>query len=203
MAVMNPLDGLLTLDVPSWPESAAAASPSPLGSLVARSGLYRRNGIAWASCRTWRRNAKTADIAILRAAKAELDPGIIAAAADELAELARALLGRPAAHWCVSTVAVWHSRRPDSLPVRVARGVAERLQLSFVRLFADRFVSGSSHPRQHDRLPPVTWLAAPPGPVLLVDDVATSGWHIEEALTAIRARDIPALAVVWISGTVR
>jgi predicted amidophosphoribosyltransferase len=38
------------------------------------------------------------------------------------------------------------------------------------------------------------------GPVLLVDDVATSGRHIEEATELLRAKGASVLAVAWIGG---
>jgi hypothetical protein len=72
-----------------------------------------------------------------------------------------------------------------------------------VKVWRDRFVTGSSHPKEFRKLPPLTWQdAPPPGLVLLVDDVATSGWHLEEALTALRAAGHLALGLAWISGTV-
>jgi len=39
-------------------------------------------------------------------------------------------------------------------------------------------------------------------PALVVDDVATSGCHMEEALQALRSRAVDAFGVVWISGEV-
>lgn len=41
------------------------------------------------------------------------------------------------------------------------------------------------------------------GPILVVDDVATSGAHLEQALAAIRAAGHPGVGAVWISGDVR
>jgi predicted amidophosphoribosyltransferase len=38
--------------------------------------------------------------------------------------------------------------------------------------------------------------------MLLVDDLATSGWHVEESLTALRRLGASASAFVWITGAV-
>jgi predicted amidophosphoribosyltransferase len=38
--------------------------------------------------------------------------------------------------------------------------------------------------------------------MILVDDLATSGWHVEEALTTLRNLGASASAFVWITGTV-
>jgi orotate phosphoribosyltransferase len=39
--------------------------------------------------------------------------------------------------------------------------------------------------------------------MLVIDDLATSGWHIEEALTRIREFGVAAFGAVWISGTTK
>ena len=113
------------------------------------------------------------------------------------------MLFGPLRGWTVSTVAVDHSRRPDSFAVRLAQGVAAELDLRFAKIFADRFVAGVSHPKEFSKLPPLQRAVDPTEPVLLVDDVATSGWHLEEAITNLRGCGIACLAVTWISGTIR
>jgi hypothetical protein len=47
------------------------------------------------------------------------------------------------------------------------------------------------------------WCEQPDRAVVLVDDIATSGWHIEEAQGMVRGRGLPAFGAVWISGTIR
>jgi hypothetical protein len=42
-------------------------------------------------------------------------------------------------------------------------------------------------------------LAKPIGATLVVDDVATSGYHMEEAIKALRSLAIPAMGVAWVS----
>jgi orotate phosphoribosyltransferase len=38
--------------------------------------------------------------------------------------------------------------------------------------------------------------------MIVVDDLATSGWHVEESLNALRSLGVSASAFVWITGTV-
>ena len=71
-----------------------------------------------------------------------------------------------------------------------------------MRAFTDCFVSGSSHPKTFADLPPLQWNMPPTAPVLLVDDLATSGCHVEEAGLMLRSLGRPALALTWISGMV-
>lgn len=144
---------------------------------------------------------KRRDIRALKLAKETVDPAIIAGAAAEVANLVKLFLGG-APGFSVSTVSVGHFRRPDSFAVRMAAAAAAELDQPFVKIFADRFVKGVSHPKELKKLRPLERLVLPATPVLLVDDVATSGWHLEEAMTNLRAAGVPCLAIAWISRTI-
>lgn len=178
------------------------ASGSDEFPLTSRRALYSRKGVTWAAARAWRHDSKKADIEWLKAAKASLDARAIDGGADDVARLTADLFGALSG-WTVSTTAVGHSRRTDSFAVRMAQGVAERLSLPFVKVFADRFVSGVSHPKEFRNLPPLQLQPGIAGPILLVDDVATSGWHMEEAANVLRTFGHPVFGAVWISGAVK
>jgi hypothetical protein len=62
-----------------------------------------------------------------------------------------------------------------------------------------------SHPKEFNRIPPLERsdaFGAAASPVLIVDDLATSGWHLEEALTNARDGGLSAVGAAWISGSV-
>ena len=80
--------------------------------------------------------------------------------------------------------------------------VTAALDLPFLQVFADRPCSGVSHPKEFAKLPPLERIADPLGAMILVDDLATSGWHVEESLTALRRLGTAASAITWITGTV-
>jgi hypothetical protein len=181
---------------------APDAPPSPLGALAYRPALYRRHAVSWCSVRAWRADAKYADLARLKLCKAYVDPGIIAAAAGEIAALLRLLFG-PLPGWLVTAVACGHSRRHGCFGKRLGQAVAGELALEWVELFCDRFVAGVSHPKECKKLPPLQWRAKPDTPVLVIDDLASSGFHIEEALGLVRGLGLPAFGAVWISGNVK
>jgi hypothetical protein len=84
----------------------------------------------------------------------------------------------------------------------MAVAAADGLGSTFCRVFDNRFVSGVSHPQEFDRLPLLKMLEGPAGP-LVVDDVATSGWHMHQAVTALRVAGAPAMGAVWLSGVKR
>jgi len=172
-----------------------------LGSLVYRPMVFRRNDVGWVAACAWRAGAKADDVAALKRAKRELDRDLIDGTADILAGLLRQLQGERAAA-AVTSVPCGHSRRPDCLGKQIAQAVAAALDLPFLQVFADRPCSGVSHPKEFAKLPPLERIADPLGAMILVDDLATSGWHVEESLTALRRLGTAASAFTWITGTV-
>lgn len=194
-----PQDWLRRVDEPAIVEQIELPR---FGDTQPRLAIFGRNDVSWIAARAWCANRKKADIAALKAAKACVDPRLVEQAADELAGVLVKIWGRggPA---LVSTVPVGHSCRPDSFAVQLAAGVAQRLDLSFAKLFADRFVSGSSHPKEFRKLPPVEMVERPEQrQIYLIDDVSTSGWHLEESMTALRASGYAVQSAVWIGGVV-
>ncbi|MBJ3775863.1 phosphoribosyltransferase [Acuticoccus mangrovi] len=135
-------------------------------------------------------------------AKATLEPATIASAAGDIARLAPPMFGHVAA---VTVVPCGHSRRPDCFGWRLGAAVADRLGVPFHDAWAHRPMTGSSHPTRFRYLPPLdrtSDLAAARGLVLVVDDLATSGFHMAEALADARAQGAAAAGVSWIYGTV-
>lgn len=167
--------------------------------LIRRPAVRRRNAVSYLTVRRWRTAHRAADLAAFKAEKRAKTAEVIAAAADDLANELRALVGAGDG-WSVACIACGHSRDPDCWGKCLARAVAEAMALPFLQVFADRLVPGSSHPKEFKRLPPLEWSTRPAGAILLVDDLATSGWHLEEALTMLRAK-VPAIGAAWIGGT--
>ena len=59
---------------------------------------------------------------------------------------------------------------------------------------------GSSHPKDNARRPPLILSRPVAEPLILVDDVATSGRHLEEAAELLRPHCGALLALAWIGG---
>jgi predicted amidophosphoribosyltransferase len=163
--------------------------------------VFRRNDIGWIAACAWRAGAKADDIAALKLAKRELDARLIDDAAQLLVALVRQLRGEAAVD-AVTSVPCGHSRRPDCLGKQIAQAVSRALNVPFLQVFADRPCSGVSHPKEFGKLPPLERIAAPRPSMILVDDLATSGWHVEESLTTLRRLGASASAFVLITGTV-
>lgn len=151
------------------------------------------------STRAWRAHDRPQALEALKQAKRTPDDAVIDAAGREMAGLAARLFGCLCG-WTVTSVPCGHSCRCDCFGKRLAQSVAKALDVPFVQVWEDRFAPGVSHPKECAKLAPLRFIAKPDGPVLLVDDVATSGWHIEEGLRALRSKGVAASGVVWISG---
>lgn len=172
-----------------------------LGSLVSRPMVFRRNDVGWIAACAWRSAAKADDLAALKRAKREIDQPLIAEAGALTAALIRQLRGEPATD-TITCIPCGHSRRHDCFGKRLAQAVAEVLGLPFLQIFADRFCSGVSHPKEFAKLPPLHRVADPSPSMIVIDDLAVSGWHVEEMLLALRGLGVSASALVWISGSV-
>jgi hypothetical protein len=118
-------------------------------------------------------------------------------AAAEIALLWLRLTANPGG-WTVTNVAAGHSGG-NSFGARLAIAVTERLSLGYLQVWRDRSIKGTPHPKEFRRLPPLDMLAKPIGATLVIDDVATSGYHMWEALMALRGLGIPAAGIARIS----
>jgi hypothetical protein len=186
---------------------APVTADGGLGGIVWRPAVYGRGAVRWLSACAWRADTRRHDLEDFKAAKRMLDEDALAAAAERLVWLLEPLIGAGFADG-VTSVPCGHSRRHDCFGRRLAEHVARRLALPFVQVHADRFCPGVSHPKEFRFLPPLARIADPPmelrgARVLLIDDIATSGWHLEESLGALRAYGAAALAAVWISGQIK
>jgi hypothetical protein len=174
-----------------------------IGHTVWRPMVFSRHEVSWVACRAWRWSTKQADLAVFRAAKRDGAPAVIQAAAGEVALLVGRLFGSLPG-WSVVPMPCGNSGTAECFGKKLARESAAALGLPFAQVFEDRLVEGgSSHPQRYARLGPLVWRDRPMGPVLLVDDLATTGLHVEQALGVLRGEGIAALAMVWISGDVK
>jgi hypothetical protein len=175
---------------------------SVMNSLIYRPTIFQRNEIRWISVFNWRAGSKITGLAALKRAKRELDRQVIAEAAVAVAALAVQLFGDQPADG-VTNVPCGHSCRPDCFGKRLAQSVADNLEIPFVQMFADRPRTGVSHPKRSANVTPLRRIGSPPGSLLLVDDLATSGQHLEESTLALRKLGVPVSAMAWISGVVK
>lgn len=185
------------LDLPSQPGHNTAAK-FLLKTLLKRTTLRNRKDVSYVTLRTWSKTIKEHQLGALQIVKLDPDPEFVKAVADEIAQHVRRFFGAPRIG-CVVAVPCGHSRRDDCLSVQIARMVADILAVSYVAAFECAPLPGSSHPikSQYFRAPKL--VAELTGDtVLLVDDVATSGRHIETAVNVLREKVSHVTAIAWI-----
>ncbi len=171
-----------------------------LDTLIRRRSVKSRNAVSYLSLRTWRKPLKKHQIAALREVKAAPTPVFIDTVSEEIAGGLDRLVGdRPAR--IVTHVPCGHSGRNDCLSCLLARRLATRLGLTFVSAFRPNFSGGSSHPKANLVRPAMEIDTPIVDPVLLVDDVASSGRHMEEAVGLLRQSADVVLPVAWIAST--
>jgi hypothetical protein len=187
---------------PELPYHPSSRPSLVLDALIYRPSVFRRNEMRWISVFNWRAGHKANGLAALRRAKQTLDRQVISEASVSIAALACELFGDHPAD-AVTNVPCGHSRRPDCFGKQLAQAVAANLQLRFVQVFADRPAAGGSHPKQNTQLTPLRQIGSPPRSVLLVDDLATSGAHMEESTIALRKLGVSGPAIAWISGLIK
>jgi hypothetical protein len=156
-----------------------------------------RNGISYLTARRFSAQNRLGSIRALKRLKASATDHETGLAAAEIALVWMLLTGNPGG-WTVTNIAAGHSGG-NSFGARLAVAVAERLALSYLQVWRDRPIKGVSHPKEFRGLPPLGMVAKPVGATLVIDDVATSGYHLEEAIKALRSPGIPAAGIAWIS----
>lgn len=179
-------------------DGAGPLSRFLLDTLVRSQRLKRRRETSYIALRTWRTPIKDYQISALKALKDENPTGFVSAVADELAEAVKSVFGDLSK--CVVVPVPCGSSGPDCLACRLATGLARRINVPMVRAFQQiETPIGNSHPRRNSRRGRMKLIETIEQPVILVDDVVTSGSHIDEAATILRETSPQVWSVVWIA----
>ena len=165
--------------------------------LPASRRLLKRKNQSYLALRTWRKSIKPYQMSALKALKVECPDVLIDLVAGEMAEEITSFFGQVSGHVIVP-VPCGHSG-PGCLSERLAKAVAHRLSIESVTAFVCATHRGTSHPRKNAMRPKMRISCPIERPVILIDDVATSGAHIEEAGRLLLLTAPSVWSVVWIS----
>lgn len=168
-----------------------------LETLVNRPRLRTRKDISYVTLRSWRTDIKKWQLAAFKAIKSETADQFADHIALEISDAVRRLMGGVSIDLVVP-VPCGHSKSDECLSVLIARKLARKTQAQYVSAFENRPRVGSSHPRKNISLPPLRLLKPVSGSVLLVDDVATSGTHIQSAAAHLKETAKQVVAVAWL-----
>ncbi|MFM5949633.1 MAG: hypothetical protein ACKOPM_10460, partial [Novosphingobium sp.] len=178
-------------------EDSSVTSEFLLNTLIRQKRLLHRGDLPYYAVSRWRKGVKEAQIAALKALKRRPSAGFIDAVSQELASAASALFGTSTFE-AVTNVPCGHSG-PRCLAALLAERTAHILGVPYRPVFEGMELSGSSHPKTNSKRPRMRLKDKLECPVLLIDDVATSGSHIAEAARTLKTTAPAVLSMVWIA----
>jgi len=165
--------------------------------LVKRAAVRSRNGVGYVIVRGWRAAIKEHQVSALRALKTNPPSSLVLGIGEELTQAVRSVFGESHIENVVP-VPCGNSECNECLSTRISANVATRLGARYVAGLKPQGGSGGSHPRKSARLSAFEVVRRLKGVTLVVDDVVSSGRHLELAVRALRSGDKPVLAVAWI-----
>lgn len=198
------------LEAPGFHEAIAGYNGVPLPvddplatflfrTLVSRRSLKSRKSAHYVTLRCWKKSVKDTQIAALRSLKSQPPPRAVVAIATEFATATQELY--PGLEFsAVVPVPCGSSGHQRCLSFLLAEEISKTLGVPVRRALKSSVSSRVSHPKQSARLTKFEPGEAVSGQVLLIDDVATSGTHIELAVKALRSQGVTPIAIAWIGG---
>jgi PAS domain-containing protein len=174
-----------------------AAQTFLLDTLIERRSVRHRNLVSYLTLRTWRQPMRTYQINAFKALKQKMPPQFAEAIVADMADYLQQFIGL-AAFKAIVPMPCGHSPEGRCLSLEIARHLSAQVNIPVIQVFVRRPHKGKSHPKQNTKRPSMILQRELVGPVLLVDDVATSGAHMEEAIKLLRPACGTVLAVAWI-----
>ena len=168
-----------------------------LKSLIRKRSLKSRRSVTYVTLREWRKAVKDTQIAALTALKLNPSSQSVSQIATEIVEAKNNIYDRM--HFSsVIPIPCGSSGHNRCLSVLLAQEIAIQLDVPYLEAIEAEPVVGSSHPRKSARLRPYKLKHPVSGNVLIVDDVASTGTHIEKAMELLRNNGVNPFAIVWI-----
>jgi len=196
------LGGLGFQDTGVGDDGLLQTSRDPLASfllrtLVLRRSLRSRKTTHYVTLRSWKKSVKDTQIAALRSLKAQVPEAAVAVIAVEIATAARELYAG-VIFAGVIPIPCGNSGHARCLSVLLAQRVAVLLGVPFRDVLSGVVLVSASHPRKSAALPRYRVKEEVSGQVLVIDDVTSTGTHIEFAVKALRAKGGSPFAIAWI-----
>lgn len=158
--------------------------------------LIKRCGTAYHAVNKWRVPLKEHQIDAVKLVKKYRPPAMVDRLSEQLCEASSLIFGKNPVY--VTNVACGHGGL-NCFAQELAKNIADKAALEYVDVFPRLPVSGTSHPKKNADRPAMQVIDVPDAPVLLVDDIATSGSHICEATEKLRELNCSVFPLAWIA----
>jgi predicted amidophosphoribosyltransferase len=168
--------------------------------LVKKRALRSRGEMSFVTLRSWNKAIREYQIKALKAIKKCSTMKLASIAARECAVEIKSLVGTGTFKFIVPVPGGHSSPSSRCLSHDMAVALGAELDLPVINAFAHMELRGSSHPKQNLKREKMKLVQDVPGPAILIDDVATSGFHLEEAAQILKSRGVETFSMAWISG---
>jgi hypothetical protein len=179
------------------PSSTDASVDFLFDTLVKKRVLHSRNGIDYLTLRNWRAQLKAYQVTSLISLKQSKPLSLIRRAAIEITDAVRHVHGEGVIA-AVVPIPGGSSGDQNAFSVMLAREVADNLNVPLCDVLEPQGQKGKSAPIKSAKLKPYVLKETVSGPILVVDDVASSGAHMELAMTALKQSSKAVYGVAWI-----
>lgn len=156
----------------------------------------KKRTVRFLSIRSWRAQIRDKEIALMKEIKASCQADYVRAVAGEFQE---AILGmvKSVDKAFITSAPRGHSKGEKHFIDEVGRELAGLLGCEYVKVFDDRDLKGSTHPRNWSDRGEIKINAEPDYPVcIFIDDISTSGTTVEVCVDALKQYFV--LPIVWI-----
>ncbi|MEL7188844.1 MAG: phosphoribosyltransferase, partial [Pseudomonadota bacterium] len=165
-----------------------------LDTLIHELRLKKRHGTPYYLINKWRCTVEKQQKSAVKMIKRYRPVAMRDLIAEQLIEANLALMG-PGCRY-VTNVACGHGGE-NCFARELAQAVARKLRIEFIDVFERLPVKGTSHPKTNKDRPKMKLVKVPRAPILLIDDVATSGSHIQEAAAKLKQHNCTVLPIAW------
>lgn len=165
--------------------------------LISKRQVSHRKNVTYFTVKTWKKPIKDAQISAMRALKVFGSEELTIQAAGDIVSTLKGLLGTLDFDF-VTAIPCMHSKGDSCLSVSIGQKISSSTGIPFKQCFKREYRAGSSHPVNNAKLPPFKLTEQVSGKILLVDDVATSGAHMEKAANRLRENGASVFCVAWI-----
>jgi len=179
------------------PQGLELAKMHLIHSLISQPKMRRRNGVCYFTVRRWRASEKPLQINLVRNIKQNRPELLMDLAGKEIISVANQIIGTK----CIDAVTSIPSSHPKkkSLSKLIGQQTAKLIQKPYIEAFNPINARwNSSHPKNNIHREKITLKHPLNGYILLVDDIATSGSHIEEAVKLLRPKAELIISIAWI-----